>query len=147
MCWQCWRCIIKCTSSQQLTTNWQTKCRFTFELCGGTLVSCTNSISKRDYLFMGWLNLCLHDLVGYRASEDWKSKSIGNLTLPIQIITPWFKCACVTLGESSHLPPSSTESDLYWCSYNLCARDKVLWDPGVLAQVHLLWTCMALSQP
>ena len=60
----------------------------TCEPCGGTTVSCTNSISKRTYVFLGWLNLRLHDLVGYRAAEDWKSKSIGSLTLPIQIITP-----------------------------------------------------------
>ena len=52
-----------------------------FEQCGGTLVSRTNSISKCNYLILGWLNLRLHDLVGYRAFENWKSKSINSLTL------------------------------------------------------------------
>ena len=32
---------------------------------------------------------------------------------------------CVTLSESSCLPPSSIEPDLYWRCYILCARDKV----------------------
>ena len=41
--------------------------------------------------FLGWLDLHLHDVVGYHASKDWMSKSIGNLTLPIQIIIPWLQ--------------------------------------------------------
>jgi hypothetical protein len=100
---------------------WGVACKC--EMCGGILVSYTNSISKHNYLYLGWLNSCMHDFVRYYAFEDWKSKSIGNLTMPIQIITPWFKC--VTLGESSYLPPSSIESDLYWHCYSLCARDMV----------------------
>jgi hypothetical protein len=60
----------------------------TYEPCGGTTVSHTNSISKHSYVFLGWLNSRMYDLVGYHASEDWKSKSIGSLTLPIQITTP-----------------------------------------------------------
>ena len=68
--------------------------------CSGTPVSRTNSILKRNYLFLGWLSSRLHDLVGYRASEDWKTKSIGSLMLPIQIITSWFKyCPCKTRQE------------------------------------------------
>lgn len=63
-----------------------------FEACGGTPDPCTNSISKRNCLFLGWLNSRLHNLVGYRAFADWKSKSINNLMLPIQITTPYCPC-------------------------------------------------------
>ena len=67
---------------------------------GNILVAHTNSISKHNYLFMGWFDSRLHDLVRYCVCEDWKCKSINNLTFPIQIITHWFRfCPCNSRKE------------------------------------------------
>ena len=105
---------------------------YTCETHDRTSVSITNSISKHNYLFLGWLNLRLHNLVGYRVCEDWKSKSISSLMVPIQIISLLHSdIARVILSESSCFPPSSIESNLYWRCCSLCVRDGVMWDPGV----------------
>ena len=48
---------------------------------------------------------------------------------PFKFILLESNIAHVTLNESSCLPPSSIELDLYWHCYNLCARDRVLWHP------------------
>lgn len=56
---------------------------------------------------------------------------------PFKLLVLHSNIGRVSLGESSCLPPSLTNSHLYWHCYNLCGRDRVMWDVGSHHTVHM----------
>lgn len=95
------------------------------------------------YFWVGFIHTCMlrWDIVHLRIGKA-SSSTISRCSFKLLLLDS--NIACVTLSNSSCLPPFLTELDLYWHCYNLCARDGIMWDPRVSS--HGSYVTIALGR-